>query len=54
MKKQPIKLERGAYKAPLTSVFLLQQEVNFCNTGDATLGKIEEDPADEIIWEDDD
>ncbi|MBQ3990188.1 MAG: hypothetical protein II630_05040 [Bacteroidales bacterium] len=53
MKKQPIELERGAYKAPLTSVYLLRQECNFCNTGDATLTKIEEDP-DEIIWEDDD
>ena len=52
MKK--LKFDSGAYEAPWTSVFLLQQEVNFCNTGDATLGKIEEDPADEIIWEDDD
>ena len=52
MKK--LQFETGAYEAPCTSVFLIEQEVNFCNTGDATLGKIEEDPTDEIIWEDDD
>ena len=50
MKK--LKFNSGAYEAPCTSVFLLQQEYNFCNTGDATLNSIN-DETDEIEWEDD-
>ena len=48
MKK--LTIERGAYEAPWTSVFLLQQEYNFCNTG-TKLDPVN-DNTDEIEWED--